>query len=77
MSRVSTVEMQFGSATLDTAGESPIITSVTGSESITAVMLTPRINAEISAYLVEYPLYAVISTQQESTDFNYLIVSST
>ena len=77
MSRVTTVEMQFGSATLDSAGESPIIASVTGSESITAVMLTPQVNAGISAYLVEYPLYVVTSTQQESTDFNYLIVSST
>lgn len=77
MSRVASVEMQFGSATLDTAGESPIISTVTGSEATVAVTLTPNSNLELSAYIVGYPLYLVSATAPEAANFNYLIVSST
>ncbi len=77
MSRVTTVDMQFGSATLDTAGESPLIASVTGSEDMTAITITLQSNAGVSPYVVEYPLYIVASSQKDTIDFNYLIVSST
>lgn len=77
MSRVSTVEMQFGTATLDSEGMSPLMATVSGSQDTVAVTLTPNSNLETSAYVVEYPLYTVNATAQEAANFNYLIVSST
>jgi hypothetical protein len=77
MSRVTTVEMQFGTASLDSSGVSPLISTVTGSEDTVAVTLTPSSNLETSAYVVEYPLYTINATAPEAANFNYLIVSST
>jgi|688.fasta_scaffold200159_3 hypothetical protein len=77
MSRVTKVEMQFGTASLDTSGISPLLSTVTGSEDTVAVVLTPNSNLETSAYVVEYPLYTVNATAPEAANFNYLIVSST
>lgn len=77
MSRVSTVEMQFGTATLDSSGVGPILVTVTGSNANISVTLTPNENVNMSAYVVSNPLYAIASTEQSAVDYNYLIVSST
>ena len=78
MSRVTTIEMQFGTAILDSSGTGPILVNVTGSdESSIAVMLTPNENVNLSSYVLENPLYAIASTEQKAIDYNYFIVSST
>ncbi len=77
MSRVSTVEMQFGTATLDSSGVGPTLVTVTGSDANISVTLTPNENVNMSAYVVSNPLYLIASTEQSSVDYNYLIVSST
>ena len=77
MSRVTTVEMQFGTAILDSSGVGPVLVTVTGSDDSIAVTLSPNENVSMSAYVLSNPLYAIASTEQNSVDFNYLIVSST
>lgn len=77
MSRVSTVEMQFGTATLDSSGVGPILVTVTGSDANIAVTLLPNENVNMSAYALSNPLYVISSTEQSAVDYNYLIVSST
>lgn len=77
MSRVSTVEMQFGTATLDSSGVGPVLVTVSGSDTNISVTLAPNENVNMSAYVVSNPLYAIASTEQSSVNFNYLIVSST
>lgn len=77
MSRVATVEMQFGTATLDSSGVGPILVTVTGSDENIAFTLTANENVSLSAYTISNPLYAIASTEQDSVNYNYLIVSST
>ncbi len=77
MPRVSTVEMQFGTATLDSSGVGPILVTVTGSDANIAVTLLPNENVNMSAYALSNPLYVIASTEQSAVDYNYLIVSST
>lgn len=77
MSRVSTVEIQFGTATLDSAGIGPILVTVSGSDENIAITLTPNENVNLSSYVLGNPLYAIASTEQKAVDYNYLIVSST
>lgn len=77
MSRISTVEIQFGTATLDSAGMGPILVTVSGSDDNIAVTLTPNENVNLSSYVLVNPLYAIASTEQKAVDYNYLIVSST
>jgi len=77
MPRVSTVEMQFGTATLDSSGVGPILVTVTGSDDNISVTLLPNENVNMSAYTVSNPLYAIASSEQKAVDYNYLIVSST
>jgi hypothetical protein len=77
MSRVSTVEMQFGTATLDSSGVGPILVTVSGSDANIAFTLLPNENVNMSAYTVLNPLYAIASSEQNAVDYNYLIVSST
>ena len=77
MSRISTVEMQFGTATLDSSGVGPVLVTVSGSDASIAVVLSPNENVNMSAYIVSNPLYAIASSEQNAVDFNYLIVSST
>lgn len=77
MSRVSTVEIQFGTATLDSSGIGPILVTVSGSDDNIAVTLTPNENVNLSSYVLGNPLYAIASTAQKAVDYNYLIVSST
>lgn len=76
MPRLSTVEMQFGTATLDSSGVGPILVAVTGSDEKIACTLTANENVSLSAYVVSNPLYAIASTEQDSVNYNYLIVSS-
>lgn len=77
MSRVAIVEMQFGTATLDSSGVGPILVTVTGSDEKIACTLTANENVSLSAYAISNPLYAIASTEQDSVNYNYLIVSST
>ncbi len=77
MPRVATVEMQFGTATLDSSGAGPILVTVTGSDANIAVTLLPNENVNMSAYALSNPLYVIASTEQSAVDYNYLIVSST
>lgn len=77
MSRVSTVEIQFGTATLDSSGIGPILVTVTGSDENIAITLTPDQNVNLASYVLGNPLYAIASTAQKAVDYNYLIVSST
>lgn len=77
MSRVSTVEIQFGTATLDSTGMGPILVTVSGSDENIAITLTPNENVNLSSYVLGNPLYAIVSTAQKAVDYNYLIVSST
>ena len=77
MSRVSTVEIQFGTATLDSAGIGPILVTVSGSDENISITLTPNENVNLSSYVLGNPLYAIASTEQKAVDYNYLIVSST
>lgn len=77
MSRVTTVEIQFGTATLDSSGIGPILVTVTGSDENIAITLTPDQNVNLASYVLENQLYAIASTEQKAVDYNYLIVSST
>lgn len=77
MPRVATVEMQFGTATLDSSGVGPILVTVSGSDANIAVTLLPNENVNMSAYALSNPLYVIASTEQSAVDYNYLIVSST
>ena len=78
MSRITTIQIQAGTATLDQDGESPLISTLTGTdENNTAVTTTLQDNANLPAYVVAYPLYNVESSVSGSAIFHYLIASAT
>lgn len=78
MSSITTIQLQFGTATLDQDGESPLISTLAGTdENNTAVTTTLQDNAALPAYVVSYPLYTVESSVSGSATFHYLIASAT
>lgn len=78
MSSITTIQLQFGTATLDQDGESPLISTLVGTdENNTAVTTTLQDNATLPAYVVSYPLYTVESSVSGSATFHYLIASAT
>jgi hypothetical protein len=74
---MNVVSLQFGTASLDSAGLSPIlVTNPDFSQSVTGLIGTPESNVSIAFYNVADELYAVEASFQAATNFNYLIVSS-
>lgn len=74
---MNTVCLQFGTASLDSSGIGPIIvTNPDLTLSDTALVATPNTNVALSFYQQDAELYAVASTIPDTTNFNYLIVSS-
>ena len=69
--------LQFGTASLDSSGIGPIIVTNPNLDiSDTALVATPTTNVSLSFYPIDTSLYAIASTIPETTNFNYLIVSS-
>ncbi len=78
MSGITTIQIQFGTATLDQDGESPLISTLDGTDvNNTAVTTTQQDNAVLPAYAVAHPLYTVESSVSGSATFHYLIASAT
>lgn len=74
---MNVVYLQFGTASLDSSGLSPLIVNNPDILiSDTALIGTPDSNIGLSFYEQDISLYAVESTVQATASFNYLIASS-
>lgn len=77
MTKISNIQIQTGTATLDQDGESPLISTLENAdENNTAVIVTSTNSTNTPAYLVSYPLYNVEASASGSATFHYLIASA-